>query len=152
MSDLPDQVSRGPTNEVFAYHRLLAHRRKKAYQADPLPIVNRPDGFPCASAAEMQEKWRQHFGDLEAGQATPLQALADDKLSVSASDPAGVWPHPLEATAIPTFGLVLASIISVPRLLDLTTSRQSCANCSLRMLREPFFPCFSSMFGVGASP
>ena len=145
-------MSRGPTNEVFAYHRLLAHRRKKAYQADPLPIVNRPDGFPCASAAEMQEKWRQHFGDLEAGQATPLQALADDKLSVSASDPAGVWPHPLEATAIPTFGLVLASIISVPRLLDLTTSRQSCANCSLRMLREPFFPCFSSMFGVGASP
>ena len=78
LSVLADRISSGPADEVFAaYHSVLGQRRRKAYKPEPLPIVNRSDGTPCTTAAEIQERWWQHFGDLEAGQQTSLEAIAD---------------------------------------------------------------------------
>ena len=67
ISELAHTIATAPTKEAFAaYHRVLAHRRKKAFRLEPLPGILKADGDPCADAIEVQQRWRQHFAGLEA--------------------------------------------------------------------------------------
>ena len=107
LSALADAISSGPCDAVFAaYHRVLGHRRKKMYQPDPLPMVNRLDGTPCADAEEVQQRWRQHFGDLEGGRPTSMADLAQACLYPSSATTSADWPHPASVAQVPTFDML----------------------------------------------
>ena len=85
LSHLVDRLSQGPANDIFAaYHQVLGHRRRKPYQPDPLPIIKGADGALCENAPDMHARWRQHFGDLEGGQAVSLDDLASAFLGAGA--------------------------------------------------------------------
>ncbi|CAE7461489.1 unnamed protein product, partial [Symbiodinium necroappetens] len=71
------QFSEGPSQQVYQnYHKLLVHKRRKPFQLEPLPMLNKADGTQCLSAAETNQRWREHFGSLEGGQDISYQALA----------------------------------------------------------------------------
>ena len=112
LSHLVDRLSQGPANDIFAaYHQVLGHRRRKPYQPDPLPIIKGADGALCENAPDMHARWRQHFGDLEGGQAVLLDDLASAFLPEH-PHAVSVWPQPDDVGLVPTFGAlqrVLAS-------------------------------------------
>ena len=51
----------------------------------------------------MHARWRQHFGDLEGGQAVSLEALARVSLHAQPQD-APNWPQPDAVEMVPTLG------------------------------------------------
>ena len=74
---LADAISSGPSDGVFAaLHAILAHKRKKPYKLEPLPRLKKPDGSACQGPDEVKQVWRRHFGNLEAGVPTSLEAIA----------------------------------------------------------------------------
>ena len=77
ISRLAQQLSSGPSSETFAnLHAMLGHRRRKAYQADPLPAIKQADGRFCPDAQAVVARWRQHFGSMEGGEELDLATLA----------------------------------------------------------------------------
>ena len=104
IADLADRVSNGPSNDVFAeYHRLLSHRRKRPYQPEPLPIIRNAKGELCTGAAEATDRWREHFGSLEAGRRTSFADLAAKSLYPEQAFHQKPWPHPSGLEQVPSF-------------------------------------------------
>ena len=98
VSGLAQKIATCPSPEVFqAVHKILQHRRKKPYQAEPLPMIRQLDGSVCPDTASAQKRWREHFGGLEAGIESTPQALASKAMSNSADS----WPQPLSLDSIP---------------------------------------------------
>eukprot|EP00439_Symbiodinium_sp_Y106_P001666 s6945_g1.t1 len=110
---LADQVSRGPSQEVFKnLHSLLGHKRKRRYCAEPLPALQLASGALCTDGDQILARWRQHFGSLEAGQALGFQELAQRTfVRIQASGQvARSWPCPESLLDLP-------SVADVQRLL-----------------------------------
>ena len=105
LEGLADRISSGPSNDVFAaYHRLLSHRRKKPYQIEPLPTILDAHGNPCLDMKARFQRWRDHFGALEAGIETTFQGLAE---AINPADQqAATAPHPADIRQVPSFSLV----------------------------------------------
>ena len=99
---LADQISTGPSNDVFAaYHKLLFHRRKKPYHIEPLPTILDAHGAPCLDMQARFKRWRDHFGALEAGVETSFQGLVDDLPASGQGSTVG--PHPGNISQVPSF-------------------------------------------------
>ena len=102
IESLADQISAGPSNDVFAaYHKLLFHRRKKPYHIEPLPTILDAQGAPCLDMQARFKRWRDHFGALEAGVETSFQGLVDELPSSSQGMHTG--PHPSNIRQVPSF-------------------------------------------------
>ncbi|CAE7670846.1 unnamed protein product [Symbiodinium sp. CCMP2456] len=106
INSLALQFDQGSSREMFAaFHRLLGHKRKKPFQLEPLPGLKRDDGTVCTDALELRERWRVHFGALEAGQTSSLLGIAGEALDVKAAQ-VPAWPHPEHADLIPTAAML----------------------------------------------
>ncbi|CAE7217238.1 unnamed protein product, partial [Symbiodinium necroappetens] len=104
ISELAHTIATAPAKEAFAaYHRILAHRRKKAFRLEPLPGILKADGDPCADAIEVQQRWRQHFAGLEAGMDTTFTELAQ---RTQATGPSAGFEHPLDVSEVPSLPLL----------------------------------------------
>ncbi|OLP87581.1 hypothetical protein AK812_SmicGene31189 [Symbiodinium microadriaticum] len=91
ISQLAQKIATCPKPEVFQeVHRILQHKRKKPYQAEPLPMIKQLDGTVCEDAAAAMGRWRQHFGGLEAG----LECKASDLAIAAANRIPTEWPLP----------------------------------------------------------
>eukprot|EP00439_Symbiodinium_sp_Y106_P003323 s6464_g1.t1 len=100
ISELARTISTAPSKAAFsAYHRILAHRRKKPHKLDPLPRICQADGTVCADAQQTARRWREHFSQLEAGQDVTFEYLAE---KASRDVPAGSVPHPDTVTDVPS--------------------------------------------------
>ena len=102
---LADQVSSGPSSEVFrSLHALLGHRRKKPYCADPLPALKLADGTLCSDGGQILARWRQHFGALEAGKQLDMPSLVMEVASDihHSQSVAQAWPQPDSILDLPT--------------------------------------------------
>ena len=115
ISALADKLASGPTSEVFTHlHQMLGHRRKKRYQADPLPAIKKLDSTLCSTQEESLLRWREHFGSLEGGRDLDISALASfwgAQAQISANE-AAVWPQPDSIADIPT-EVVIRRLLSV---------------------------------------
>ncbi|CAE7307735.1 unnamed protein product [Symbiodinium necroappetens] len=101
VENLADQISAGASNDVFAaYHKLLFHRRKKPYQIEPLPTILDALGAPCLDMQARFQRWRGHFGALEAGIETSFQGLVD--ALPSPGQDTTVAPHPRDIQQVPS--------------------------------------------------
>ena len=68
IAGLTEQVDAGSAKVAYqAIHRLLGHKRKKAFSADVLPSLRKSDGSMRRDIEEMQARWREHFSSLESG-------------------------------------------------------------------------------------
>ncbi|CAE7291716.1 unnamed protein product [Symbiodinium sp. CCMP2456] len=95
---LADKLAVCPQAEIFnEVHRLLQHKRKRPFQAEPLPIIRQADGQVCDTAENARGRWRQHFGGLEAGREASVLDIAAD--AMQASQPH--WPSPSSLADIP---------------------------------------------------
>ena len=104
ISELARTIATAPTKEAFAaYHRILAHRRKKAFRLEPLPGILKTDGEPCADAVEVQQRWRQQFAGLEAGLDTTFNELTQRTQAIG---PSAVFEHPLDVSEVPSLPLL----------------------------------------------
>ena len=113
LSQLADQISGGPSQEVFKHlHSLLGHKRKRQYCAEPLPALQLANGALCTDGDQILARWRQHFGSLEAGQALGFQELAQSfSTRIQASGHvARTWPRPDSLLDLP-------SVADIQRLL-----------------------------------
>ena len=98
ISSLADKLATCPTGEVYAsLHKLLCHKRKKAYAPEPLPKVRDADGNVCPDPQAAQSRWREYFAAMEAGSCMSVQTLADTVLD----DQSGVWPAPTDVQGLP---------------------------------------------------
>ena len=98
VSGLADKLATCPSAEVYdTLHRLLCHKRKKAFAPEPLPLVKDIDGQPCADAQSARQRWRTHFASMEAGTSMAVEELADCLLA----PPDSAWPAPANADALP---------------------------------------------------
>ena len=72
------QVDAGKDKEAAeAVQQLLGHKRRKPFTPDALPALLTRSGEVCNTPHAMAQRWREHYGDLEAGlSATPQQLLA----------------------------------------------------------------------------
>ena len=96
---LAETISTAPSKEAFAaYHRILAHKRKKPFTIDPLPKILELDGTVCLDSDAMKRRWRQHFASLEGGQDVSFQLIADQAAEACSSTPA---PHPDSIHEVP---------------------------------------------------
>ncbi|CAE7415834.1 unnamed protein product [Symbiodinium sp. CCMP2592] len=105
LSQLADQLSSRPTSEVFSnLHRLLSHKRKKPYRADPLPSIRDAEGKVCPDSDSSLRRWRQHFGGLEGGREVALEHfLTETQNRINQSATAVVaWPAPPDIRLLPT--------------------------------------------------
>ena len=136
ISGLAQTISTAPSKEAYqAYHRVLAHRRKKAHRLDPLPRIKLANGEVCADQVQTAQRWREHFSALEAGRDVTFSALASAALK-KGNMPSG--PHPENIEALPTLPdlrRVLASaksgkapgMDSIPQELGRHFSRETAA-------------------------
>ena len=91
LADCAARANAGQDREAYqAVRRLLGQKRKKPFAPGVLPCLLRVDGAECETPDEVAARWKQHFGDLEAGTiAPPCRILAACQAS-SARD----WPLP----------------------------------------------------------
>ena len=87
------------------------HRRKKPWQADPLPMVRQLDGSVCEDTVAVQARWREHFGGLEAGTETTPVDIAGNALS----QPVQSWPQPISLDQVPDI-TVLQRVLAAGKL------------------------------------
>ena len=110
---LAQQLSQGPSHQLYsAYHKLLVHRRKQPYSLAPLPSINKANGSVCSSSEETFQRWREHFGNLEAGSETSFLQLAEQACAQSNALSAEQWPHPsvlAEVPSLPSLCRILAA-------------------------------------------
>ena len=110
---LAQQLSQGPSHQLYsAYHKLLVHRRKQPYHLEPLPSINKANGNACSSSEETFQRWREHFGNLEAGSETSFLQLAKQACAQSSALRAEQWPHPsvlAEVPSLPSLCRILAA-------------------------------------------
>ena len=100
---LARDFSHGPSHQLYsAYHKLLVHRRKQPYRLEPLPSINKANGQACSNSAEMFQRWREHFGSLEAGSETSFSRLAAQACAQSDELRAAEWPHPSGLADVPS--------------------------------------------------
>ena len=119
IEDLARQFSEGPSNHLFSvYHKILVHKRKQPYQLQPLPSINKADGAPCGSSEDMCQRWREHFGGLEAGESTAFLDLVKQACARSTERLAETWPHPMQIEAVP-------SVASLCRILAATKTQKA---------------------------
>ena len=98
VSGLADDLATCPNNEVFAtLHKLLCHKRKKAYAPEPLPQVRDSQGEICLDAESARIRWREYFSAMEAGSSMSFEALAEHILK----DQPNSWPAPQDLKGIP---------------------------------------------------
>ena len=101
IGDLARQVASNPGPDIFsALHKLLGHKRKKPYIAEPLPCVLDSDNVPCCDPATVRRRWRQHFGAMEGGTEVGVKQLPAKLLDQESKYPA--WPQPSSLQNIPT--------------------------------------------------
>ena len=93
------KVDRGLDREAYnAVRRLLGHKRRRPFTPDVLPSLLLKNGQPCATAAEVAARWKEHFSELEAGQdATPTILL--DSCSAARQH---AWPTPPSIQDLPS--------------------------------------------------
>ena len=104
LGELAVQISVSPSKEAFrAYHRILAHRRKKPFKLDPLCQA---DGAVCADSSQTAQRWREHFSALEAGRAPTFCTIAEEAYRSTQCQPA---PQPASTADIPDLRRVLAA-------------------------------------------
>eukprot|EP00439_Symbiodinium_sp_Y106_P059468 s3515_g8.t1 len=105
LGGLADQISQGPSTEVFSkLHALLGHRRKKPFCSEPLPALKLTSGESCTDGDQILARWRQHFGGLEAGKNLDFTELARRTarcIQTSAQLPRS-WPVPDSLLDMPT--------------------------------------------------
>eukprot|EP00439_Symbiodinium_sp_Y106_P077866 s456_g16.t1 len=119
IEDLARQFSEGPSNHLFSvYHKILVHKRKQPYQLQPLPSINKADGAPCGSSEDMFQRWREHFGGLEAGESTAFLDLVKQACARSTERLAETWPHPTQIETVP-------SVASLCRILAATKTQKA---------------------------
>ena len=112
ISGLAQTIATCPSPDVFQeVHRILQHKRKKSYQAEPLPMIRQLDGSVCEDSTSALARWRQHFGGLEAGSESTVTALATDAMSRSAQE----WPLPDTLQIVPNI-TVLQQVLSASKL------------------------------------
>ena len=102
VGELAQRVAHSPNADVFsALHRLLGHKRKKPYMAEPLPHLLDTKGEPCRDADAVRQRWRQHFGAMEGGVETDFASLPDALLLREARQTP--WPAPADVKDLPSF-------------------------------------------------
>ena len=100
VGDLARQVATNPSADIYrALHKLLGHKRKKPYMAEPLPSVLDIDNRPCCDPEEVRARWRQHFGGMEGGNAVAPLDLSTTLLAQEAQYPP--WAPPQDFAEIP---------------------------------------------------
>ena len=104
ITELAHTIATQPSKEAFAaYHRILAHRRKKAFRLEPLPGILQADGELCADTSAMQQRWRQHFAGLEAGIDTDFATLVH---KTQGPVPEYTFDHPTDISEVPSLPLL----------------------------------------------
>ena len=117
LSDLAEQVAQRPCNEVFqALHKLLCHKRKKPYTAEPLPLIYDARGEVCATPEEVRRRWREHFGAMEGGKDSTFAQLPTALLAWE--EKATEWPVPASTLHLPSLA-DLQSVMAKPNLVKL---------------------------------
>ena len=87
-SYLAEQVQKGDADAPSAIQRLMGLKRKKPFQPEVLPELQKADGtFP----QEIQDRWREHFMSQEAG------------ISVEPEDLANLCRHTAPGPVLPSF-------------------------------------------------
>ena len=98
VSSLADQLATCPSSEAHAaLHRVLCHKRKKAYAPEPLPMVRTQEGEVCEDAEAAQDRWREYFSAMEAGECFSVPGLADRLLQTMPH----AWPMPETISLLP---------------------------------------------------
>ena len=73
---LAAQLKDAPPNEVHAaFKELVRPSKRQCGQPTPLPRLQKLDGTYCKDFVEVQERWRQHFSMLEAGEPVSPRSL-----------------------------------------------------------------------------
>ena len=103
LADLADAVQANRTDGAAALQRLLKQQHKKPYTPAVLPRLQQADGTLCQSHSEITARWRQHFGDMEAGFPCAPETLA------GGGGPA-CWPAPPSILDVPSPGELLQAI------------------------------------------
>ncbi|CAE7224339.1 unnamed protein product [Symbiodinium sp. CCMP2592] len=103
LSDLADSVQANRVDGAQALQLLLKQKHKKPFAPAVLPQLKKIDGSLCQSSSEITDRWRQHFGDMEAGLVCQPADLAGVK------DPGG-WPLPPSLQDLPTPGELMQAL------------------------------------------
>ncbi|CAE7215539.1 unnamed protein product, partial [Symbiodinium sp. KB8] len=89
-SYLAEQVQKGDAEAPSAIQRLMGLKRKKPFQPEVLPELQKADGTFCQDPQEIQDRWREHFMSQEAG------------ISVAPEDLANLCRHTEPGPALPS--------------------------------------------------
>ncbi|CAE7938325.1 unnamed protein product, partial [Symbiodinium necroappetens] len=73
--------------------------------------IKKADGSVCSDQGELLERWRSHFGALEAGRATSVLALVEEALATSGAQQEH-WPHPEDTDCAPTEAFLQRTLAS----------------------------------------
>ena len=96
-SDLADSVQRDEAGAPAAVQRLMGLKRKKPFQPDVLPELQKADGTYCTTPQEIQDRWREHFLQQEDGipvEPTEIAAFVQEQVAGPAPDSLFDLPSP----------------------------------------------------------
>ncbi|CAE7621446.1 unnamed protein product [Symbiodinium sp. CCMP2592] len=103
LATLADAVQANQADGAAALQQLLKQKRKKPFTPEVLPRLRKADGTLCQSGIEITDRWRQHFGDMEAGCRCQPGDLAG-------AESVGNWPLPPSLLDIPAPGELLRAL------------------------------------------
>ncbi|CAE7946807.1 unnamed protein product, partial [Symbiodinium sp. KB8] len=114
LAKLADEVATAPSGETHrAVKRILRPKKFRRTAADPLPVLEKPDGSLCTTATEVAESWREYFRVLEGGlEVTDRELVQQCRHAQSSHE----GPDILDSASMPTWlSLEAAFRHSAPR-------------------------------------
>ena len=109
LEDCAARANAGQDREAYqAVRRLLGHKRKRPFAPDVLPSLLQADGTECATPEEVSARWKQHFGDLEAGVVAPPGRIFGECRAPAARS----WPLPCSVESLPGEASLVGAIAS----------------------------------------
>ena len=103
LDTLADEVQANKVDGAAALQSLLQQRHKKPFTPAVLPSLRKVDGTLCGSSEEIQRRWREHFGDMEAG-------VACEPACLVGSAPQETWPLPGQLLDMPSPSEILSAL------------------------------------------
>ena len=95
LSQLADSVQTNQVDGAAALQVLLKRRHKQPFAPAVLPRLQNADGSLCQTHDEIADRWREHFGEMEAGRRCDPAMLAGARQSYA-------WPLPRSILDLPS--------------------------------------------------
>ena len=111
LQDCAKLAEKGQDRAAYeAVRKLLGHRRKKPFAPAVLPHLLLENGDPCTTPQQVEERWRRHFSNLEAGKDASLSEVVE----AGAAPAAQQWPLPDSLLELPDERSLTIAIASAP--------------------------------------